>query len=200
MSLKVKEPRVPGPKTTDGIWFQTRGWTDVPLNRETATTTGAMLTKDNKGDDRPKPPPPQFNKLSQESYSDINTFSMHDNRNSFQDHGVYFGHGLGKKLFKGSERQHNSNDTITWNSPERHYSTSTGSTHTGTPCKEPPTQRRFPREYTEPSGGATKPSTTTTEWFVPPDVPYKTDTQVLVSSQEPHLKHNPWKYSQKPAF
>lgn len=45
--------------------FQTRGWTDVPLNRETATTTGAMLTKDNKGDDRPKPPPPQFNKLSQ---------------------------------------------------------------------------------------------------------------------------------------
>lgn len=108
--------------------------------------------------------------------------------------------GLGKKLFKGSERQHNSNDTITWNSPERHYSTSTGSTYTGTPCKEPPTQRRFPREYTEPSGGPAKPSTTTTEWFVPPDVPYKTDTQVLVSSQEPHLKHNPWKYSQKPAF
>ncbi|XP_071827779.1 uncharacterized protein [Apostichopus japonicus] len=200
MSLKVREPRVPGSKTTDGVWFQTRGWKDVPLERETATTTGAMLSKDTKTANQPTPPPPEFNKLSQDSYSDANTFSMHDNRNSFQDHGVYFGHGLGKKLYQGRERQHSSNDTITWNSPERHYSTSTASTYTGEPCKEPPKMRRYPREHQEGAEGPSKPSTTTTEWFQPPDVPFRTDTQVLVSSQEPHLKANPWKYSQKPAF
>ncbi|PIK34818.1 putative testis-expressed sequence 36 protein-like isoform X1 [Apostichopus japonicus] len=153
MSLKVREPRVPGSKTTDGIWFQTRGWKDVPLERETSTTTGAMLSKDTKTANQPKPPPPEFIKLSQDSYSDANTFSMHDNRNSFQDHGVYFGHGLGKKLYQGRERQHSSNDTITWNSPERHYSTSTASTYTGEPCKEPPKMRRYPREHQEGAEG-----------------------------------------------
>ncbi|KAJ8025963.1 hypothetical protein HOLleu_33676 [Holothuria leucospilota] len=199
MSLKVREPRVPGSSGTDGNWFQTRGWKDPPLERDLATTTGAMLSKSGKSDDRPKSPPPKFNEMAQASYGEINTFSMHDNRNSFQDHGVYFGHGLGKRLTHGPGRQHNSNDSIAWNSTERHYSTSTGSTYTGKRCKEPPTHR-FPQEHKEPQEGLIKPSTTTTEWFKPPDVPYKTDTQVLVSSQEPHLKPNPWKYSQKPAY
>ncbi|XP_022080729.1 testis-expressed protein 36-like [Acanthaster planci] len=186
--------------SNDGIWFRTRGWSDPPMMRDTMTSTGSMLSTSlrEQQPERPKPPPEPFNTKIELSYTVNNPFSMHDNRNSFQDHGVYFGHGLGKRLFHGDERQHGSKDFYTWDLPEQDLlSTNYRDAFPGRPCRQPPTRRRFPRQHSEPKHGQQKLDTTTTDWFRSPDVPYKTETQTLVSSQEPHLKPNPWKYSYK---
>jgi hypothetical protein len=58
-----------------------------------------------------------------------------------------------------------------------------------------PTLRRFPKTHSEGTEGTIKLETATTDWFKEPDVPHKTPLQVLATSQEPHLKHNKWKYS-----
>ncbi|XP_033113413.1 testis-expressed protein 36-like [Anneissia japonica] len=183
----------------DGVWFRTRGWTHEPLQRSSATSTGDMLTSTFKPESSafPKPPPEPFTALEKSSYIEENPFSGHDNRHSFQDHGVYFGQGLGKKLWQGEKRQHNSRDLITWENGNLQYSTYYRDTYKGTPCKEPLTQRRFPRIHTEPKQGTIKLETTTTDWYQPPKVPYETPTQILASSQEPFLEHNPWRYSYK---
>lgn len=57
--------------------------------------------------------------------------------------------------------------------------------------------RRFSRHIAEPtSGNITLPTTTTQyEALGEGKSPYKTSTQVLVSSLEPHLRRNMWKYS-----
>ncbi|XP_071948995.1 testis-expressed protein 36-like [Antedon mediterranea] len=184
----------------DGIWFRTRGWTDGPLNRVSATSTGSMLssTFNLESSRHPLPPPEPFNTLEKNNYIEENPFSGHDNRHSFQDHGVYFGQGLGKKLWQGEKRQHNSRDLITWETGHNlHYSTYYHDTYKGTPTNKPPTHRRFPRVHSEPKQGSIKLDTTTTDRYQSPDVPHKTPTQILASSQEPFIKHNPWRYSYK---
>lgn len=183
----------------DGIWFQTRGWSDPPLLRESATSTGQMLTATFKPEasSQPKPPPQPFTTLAQPDYFECNPFSMHDNRNSFQDHGVYFGHGLGREHFYEDKNQHTSRDTVTWKNPQREFHTAYRDTYHGKPCRKPPTKRRFPKVHADPREGQIKLDTTTSDWYKSPEVPYNTATQTLVSSKEPHLKPNPWKYSYK---
>jgi hypothetical protein len=186
--------------SNDGIWFRTRGWTDPPMMRDSMTSTGSMLNTSLRESQppRPKPPPEPFNTKMEFYHSEENPFTMHDNRNFFQDHGVYFGHGLGKRLFHGQERQHSSEKFYTWDKPDQDvYGTNYSDAFTGRTCKNPPTRRRFPQKHAEPQQGPQKLDTTTSDWFRSPDVPYKTETQTLVSSQEPHLKPNPWKYSYK---
>ncbi|XP_041477365.1 testis-expressed protein 36-like [Lytechinus variegatus] len=196
----MPKSRAHAPSTAeDGIWFQTRGWSGKGEMRNTGTTTGLMLSSkfNPESSSKPQPPPPAYNELAEKTYIHENPFSMHDNRNSFQDHGVYFGHGLGKKLEHGSKRQHNSEDFVTWKSPDRFFKTDYQAEYQGKPTKNPPTTRRFPRKYPEPDQGLIELPTSTTHTFEPPKVPYDTPTQVLVSSKEPHLKPNPWKYSYK---
>ncbi|XP_071792759.1 testis-expressed protein 36-like [Asterias amurensis] len=186
--------------SNDGIWFRTRGWSDPPLMRDTMTSTGNMLNMSLRETQpqRPKPAPEPFNTKMEMTYDMENAFSVHDNRHSFQDHGVYFGHSLGKRLFHGDDRQHGSKNFYTWDLPNQDLnSTNYGDAFTGRQCREPPTRRRFPRQHAEPREGKQKLDSTTTDWFRSPDVPYKTETQTLVSSKEPHLKPNPWKYSYK---
>ncbi|XP_072026732.1 testis-expressed protein 36-like [Amphiura filiformis] len=181
----------------DGIWFQTRGWSDPALLRDSSTSTGIMLSTTYKPEalSYPKPPPQPFSTLAQPDYMECNPFSSHDNRHSFQDHGVYFGHGLGRHHFYGSVNQHESEDPVTGKSSQRHFNSSYRETYQGKACKTPPTRRRFPKVHNEAKEGRIKLHTTTTDWYKAPDVPYKTSTQTLVSSKEPHLKPNPWKYS-----
>ncbi|XP_071484048.1 testis-expressed protein 36-like [Diadema antillarum] len=196
----MPKSRANAPSTSeDGIWFQTRGWSAAPSMRDTSTTTGLMLsTKFNEDvSNKPQPPPQPYNDLSERSYLHSNPFSMHDNRHSFQSHGVYFGHGLGKRLEHGSKRQHNSKDFVTWNSPDRCYQTDYQAEYEGKPTRHPPSHRRFPRTFPEREEGLIDLPTSTTHVYQPPMVPYATPTQVLVSSKEPHLKPNPWKYSYK---
>ena len=102
--------------------------------------------------------------------------------------------GLGREHFYGSVNQHTTEDPVT-ESSQRHFNSSYKDTFKGNQCKTPPSRRRFPKVHKEPKQGTIKLHTTTTDWFKAPDVPYNTKTQVLVSSQEPHLKPNPWKYS-----
>ncbi|XP_002740580.1 testis-expressed protein 36-like [Saccoglossus kowalevskii] len=185
--------------STDGNWFQTRGFQSAPLFRDTSTSTGEMLTATFKPESscRPARPPSPFNSWTRVTYEDENPFSLHDNRHSFQDHGVYFGHGLGKKLLPPEERQHYSKQLISWDKKDFFSDTNYYNSYQTRHCKNPPTRRRFPRIHSEGKAGSTKLDTTTTEWFKPPEVPHETKTQVLASSQEPFLKHNPWKYSYK---
>lgn len=73
--------------------------------------------------------------------------------------------------------------------------TSYGKAFTGQSTTQPPVHRRFPKRYKPPSTGPAKLDTRTTDWYKPPEVPFRTPTQVLATSQEPFLKHNPWQYS-----
>ncbi|XP_070539666.1 testis-expressed protein 36-like [Ptychodera flava] len=180
----------------DGVWFQTRGYQSAPILRDTATSTGEMLSASLRSEiTKPNPPPSPFEDWSQSTYDKLNPFSLHDNRHSFQDHGVYFGHGLGKRLMPPHERQHFSKDLVSWEKRDFYGNTIHATSYQQRHCKNPPTRRRFPKIHPEGKPGHVKIDTTTTEWFRSPEVPYRTPTQTLASSQEPFLKHNPWKYS-----
>ncbi|XP_076104357.1 uncharacterized protein LOC143073021 isoform X3 [Mytilus galloprovincialis] len=138
------------------------------------------------------------------NYKISNVFSEHDNRHSFQDHGVYFGDGrydrtLGRKLILPDLRLHHTdnvylkhNDRVPVNFD---LNTSYAVTYQGKPTGEPPVHRRFPKRYKPPSTGPAKLETKTTDWHRSPEVPYKTAMQVMATSQEPFAKHNSWKYS-----
>ncbi|KAJ8317046.1 hypothetical protein KUTeg_004950 [Tegillarca granosa] len=78
---------------------------------------------------------------------------------------------------------------------DRDLHTTYGTSFTGNQTTSAPVYRRFAKVYKQPSGGAVKLDTTTTDQFKSPDVPYRTPTHVLAISQEPFLKHNAWKYS-----
>ena len=103
--------------------------------------------------------------------------------------------GLGRQHFSGVVNQHSADDPVALNSSNRYFNSAYRETYKGQSCKAPPTRRRFPKVHKEPKEGQIKLHTTTTDWFKSPDVPHETPTQTLVSSQEPHLKPNPWKYS-----
>jgi len=195
------------PSGNDGNWFPHRG---LPAQgkrlREVYTTTGVMLKTpfDSDATEYPPPPPVPYEQKNATNFKTTNAFSDHDNRNSFQDHGVYFGDGsstrtLGKRLTAPPERQHHTDkDYIKHNS--RHpinfdYNTIYGLEYEGNQSTKRPSHRRFPKIHKEGSDGLAKLNTTTTDWFKEPDVPHKTPLHVLAVSQEPFLPHNAWKYS-----
>ncbi|XP_048746081.1 uncharacterized protein LOC125658732 isoform X2 [Ostrea edulis] len=138
------------------------------------------------------------------NYRTSNKFSEHDNRNAFQDHGVYFGSGrdertLGRKITLPELRLHHSEKTFlkhhSRNPVDADLNTNYRVAYIGQPTEHPPVHRRFARKYKEPETGSIKLQTTTTDWYKPPEVPHRTSTRVLAVSQEPFPKHNPWKYS-----
>ncbi|CAH1783400.1 unnamed protein product [Owenia fusiformis] len=195
------------PTQSDGVWFRHRG-NDVwsTLDRRVDTSTGGMLhsTFKESSKTKPLPPPAPYCEKDQKNFKLKNTFSSHDNRNSFQDHGVYFGNGqdtrtLGKNLTKPSDRHHFTNKdylkhdgrtTVNYS-----YDSNYAVSYQGDQNTKKPVHRRFPRIHPQGEPGPKKLDTTITDIYQPPAVPYNTSLQVLASSQEPFLKHNPWKFS-----
>lgn len=188
----------------DGSWFVHRGCESAGFSRTCDTSTGSMLLAPFSDSAKPAPPPEPFRSKTMINYKISNVFSEHDNRHSFQDHGVYFGDGrsdrtLGRRLILPDLRLHHT-DNVFLKHNDRNpvnfdLNTSYGLTYQGKPTDQPPAHRRFPKRYKPPSSGPAKLETKTTDWHQPPDVPFKTATQVLATSQEPFLRHNPWKYS-----
>ncbi|XP_078485396.1 testis-expressed protein 36-like [Ciona intestinalis] len=183
-----------------GIWFQHRGMPVNVENRSSGTTTGIMLHRESATDNNSHVKiPPVFAKRAKEA-SHTNCFSSHDNRNSFQDHGVYFGQGLGKQKVQGEQRQHSSQDVVTWNKrndPE--YAQGINSLYredySGVDVTNRTHHRRYSKHYKEPPQGLIKVSSNTTMWVDDNEKIDPTFLQTLANSQEPHLQHNPWKYS-----
>ena len=188
----------------DGSWFVHRGCESAGMDRTCNTSTGVMMMAPFGGPSKPAPPPEPFRSKTMINYRISNVFSEHDNRHSFQDHGVYFGDGrsertLGKRIMMPDLRLHHTNNVYLKHNDRKpvnfDLNTSYGLTYQGKPTGEPPVHRRFPKKYKSPNSGPAKLETKTTDWHQPPEVPYKTGTQVLATSQEPFLKHNAWKYS-----
>lgn len=188
----------------DGSWFAHRGCESASVHRTCDTSTGSMLNAPFNEPSRPAPPPENFRSKTMINYKISNVFSEHDNRHSFQDHGVYFGDGrtdrtLGKKLILPDMRLHHTDNVFLKHNDRKPVEfdlhTSYGKAFTGQPTVHPPVHRRFPKRYKPPSTGSVKIDTRTTDWYKAPEVPFRTPTQVLATSQEPFLKHNPWQYS-----
>ncbi|XP_041370681.1 uncharacterized protein LOC121384374 [Gigantopelta aegis] len=165
----------------------------APFNEETSVKPGSA--------------PGPFKTKEAPNYGTSNRFSDHDNRNSFQYHGVYLGNGrdtrlLGKHLIPINMRLHHTEpDFIKHYSlkpVDRNFDSLYHDSFEGKPTPFPPVHRRFPKTYKEPAEGPIKLDTTTTDRFRSPDVPYKTPLHVLALSQEPFPKHNRWKYSYQP--
>lgn len=200
--------RLHAPSTAcDGVWFEHRGVTmDWPPKRMENTNTGQMLNEPYSPEKArcPPTPPPLYKSRDSRNFKDTNRFSAHDNRHSFQDHGVYFEDGrenrlLGKRLQGTDRRQHNTEPDFLKHygrtKTDFDYHTVYHKTYKGCLTPDPPTYRRFPKVHREGKPGTAKLDTTTTDWYQSPDVPYKTPTHVLAISQEPFLGHNNFKYS-----
>jgi len=151
----------------------------------------------------PRPPRPYTEKDSR-NFKLSNNFSAHDNRHSFQDHGVYFGDGdmsrsLGKRSTASPLRQHGTDKDYLKHRGRvivnHEYNTIYDSDFQGQATAEPPTRRRFPRQHKEGAPGLAKLTTSTTRWSEEASPELKTSTQVLAVSQEPFLPANHWKYS-----
>lgn len=195
------------PATEVGIWFQHRGAQSAGnLQRQDATSTGSMLSAPFRATSAqvPPPPPPKFDTKSERNYRSSNRFSEHDNRNSFQDHGVYFGDGqntrqLGRNLIDPHLRLHNTQKDFLKHfgreTTDHNYYTTYNSSFHGRDTEEPPRYRRFPKTLPPAPSGSVGVTTTTVAWDPSESARYRTHTQVLAVSQEPFLKHNPWKYS-----
>ncbi|XP_052227237.1 uncharacterized protein LOC127841994 isoform X1 [Dreissena polymorpha] len=174
--------------------------------RAETTSTGAMLAGPYRSTSaqQPLPPPPPFAEKSTRNYRMSNKFSEHDNRNAFQNHGIYFGDGqttrqLGRTLIDPQARLHTTDTNFLKHYGREvidyDYHSTYQNTYKGRDTTEPPRYRRFHKSL-PPAEPGTVPLTTTTTAWVPTNAPqYKTGTQVLAISQEPFLKHNPWKYS-----
>lgn len=197
------------PTESDGIWFRHRGLPDPgPPLRSSSTTTGLMLMgpwHEQMKAYPPQPPQSYADKNTARNFKLSNNFSAHDNRNSFQDHGVYFGNGqtdrtLGKRNTAPPERQHYTNKDYLKHrgrtAVDFSYLTEYDKFYKGEPTETPPTRRRFPREHAEGTSGLAKLNTSTTDWFQQePQTKFRTPLQVLAVSQEPFLPANRWKYS-----
>lgn len=190
----------------EGIWFNHRGCESAGGHRTAATSTGVMLIApfDSENEARPRPPPAPFRSKTEINYKTSNKFSEHDNRNAFQDHGVYFGDGRddrtqGRKIVLPDLRLHHTEDYFLKHfgrsAVDRDLHTTYGTSYIGNGTEQPPVYRRFPKQYKSPQNGPLVLDTSTTHWFQHPEVPHKTPTHVLAVSQEPFLKHNAWKYS-----
>ncbi|XP_062510874.1 uncharacterized protein LOC134186825 [Corticium candelabrum] len=130
-----------------------------------------------------------------------NDFSRHNNRHSLEKCGEYFDLGLGRHKLAGHKSHHASEDLISWQQPDNNSPLQTSyqasySTSPNTTPHDQPTRRRFPKCHASGNPDATT-ATSTTTWF-DNDKKHRTPNQVLVSSQEPYLPHNPWKYSYRP--
>lgn len=105
---------------------------------------------------------------------------------------------LGKRLLTVNSRQHCTHKDMLKHCDravvDYDYCTTYKTTHDGTPNKDGPVHRRFPRQHSSESGPA-KPSNTISDWFPHANEPIKIPLQVLASSQEPFPRHNAWKYS-----
>lgn len=195
------------PATEVGIWFQHRGSQSAGSTlRQDATSTGYMLSAPFRATSAQVPlkPPPKFETKSERNYRTSNRFSEHDNRNSFQDHGVYFGDGqstrqLGRNLIDPHLRLHNTGKDYLKHMgrevTDYDYHSTYNTSYHGRDTEEPPRFRRFQKSLPPASPGRPELTTTTTAWIPSESSKYKTHTQVLAVSQEPFLKHNPWKYS-----
>jgi len=198
------------PTASDGIWFRHRGLPDPgPPLRASSTTTGLMLMgpwHDQMNTYPPPPPASYSDKNSKRNFKLSNNFSAHDNRNSFQDHGVYFGDGrtdrcLGKRNTAPPDRQHYTNKDYLKHrgrtSVDFMYHTVYDADYEGKNTESPPTRRRFPRIHDEGQSGLAKLNTSTTDWYNnnKEGASFRTPLQVLAVSQEPFLPQNKWKYS-----
>lgn len=180
-----------------GIWFQHRGMAVNMENRVTGTTTGEMLSKTKECREAVQEcQPPVFTEKMALPHSD-NAFSCHDNRNAFQDHGVYFGQNLGKAKIDHDKGQHHSQDMVTWD--KRQGGTLPLSVYSGNYSDAPSPvvikTRRYPKSYGEPTSGPVKLDTDATTWCSSDETVPATYLQTLANTQEPHPKHNTWKYS-----
>ncbi|KAL8570232.1 hypothetical protein ACOMHN_029932 [Nucella lapillus] len=197
-----------------GIWFSHRGadHSGNGTSRAELTSTGRMLSAPFATSSnylpRPQPPPTPFKDKAQTTYLTTNPFSNHDNRNTIQDRGEYFGDGkdsrsLGRKLLQPIHGRLHHTDPEFLNHCSKapfppDYQSEFTSSFLGKPTRNPTTTRRFPRSRTEPPSGPLPLGTTTTDWFpdTPKSVPSKqVSTRVLAISQQPYPKHNRWNYS-----
>uniref|UniRef100_H2ZKM1 Domain of unknown function with conserved HDNR motif domain-containing protein n=1 Tax=Ciona savignyi TaxID=51511 RepID=H2ZKM1_CIOSA len=184
-----------------GVWFPHRGMPLKMESRSSGTTTGVMLNVEENATDNSshvKIPPLFLQRISNVSKS--NSFSNHDNRNSFQDHGVYFGQGLGKQKIANEQSQHGSEDVVTWNKgndPEAIEGINSiyREDFCGTRTSSQTKHRRYSKHYAEPTTGLVKVSSNTTQWVKDGEKIDQTYLQTLANTQEPHHEHNPWKYS-----
>lgn len=195
------------PATEVGVWFQHRGAHSAShAQRQDATSTGSMLSGPFRSSSAqyPMAPPPNFQSKSDRNYRTSNKFSEHDNRNAFQNHGVYFGDGqntrhLGRNLIDPHLRLHSTDKDFLKHLgrevTDYSYNSTYNKSYLGRDTQDPPRCRRFPKSLPPAEQGTIPLSTTTTAWLPSAAPQYKTDTQVLAVSQEPFLKHNPWKYS-----
>ncbi|KAL5022029.1 hypothetical protein ScPMuIL_001184 [Solemya velum] len=175
---------------------------------ERPTSTGVMLQDPFRAgsDTVPAPPPFQFRSKTELNYKTSNRFSEHDNRNSFQNHGVYFGDGqegraLGKQLIDPNSRLHHTDRDFLKHFGKKNVEFAGDSTYSlsymgeSQPRLSHQYRRRFPKAYRQPPTEDVKIDTSTTNWYRHTDVPRRTPMHVLAMSQEPFLKHNAWRYS-----
>lgn len=106
---------------------------------------------------------------------------------------------LGRNLIDPHLRLHNTNKDFLKhfgrNVIDFDYHSTYQKSFLGKDTEMPPSRRRFPKSLPPAEPGPVALTTTTTDWFPSSSHKHKTDTQVLAVSQEPFLKHNPWKYS-----
>lgn len=195
------------PATEVGVWFSHRGANSAgSLARDEATSTGVMLSGPFKSSSAriPQPPPSPFSSKTDVNYRTSNRFSEHDNRHSFQNHGVYFGDGrdnrqLGRYLVSPDQRMHHTENTFLKHFGRDNfdfdYHTNYQNSYKGKNSGEVLTYRRYSKALKTPSPGPIPLGTTTTDWHPSSAKEHQSDTQVLAVSQEPFLKHNAWKYS-----
>ncbi|KAK3751349.1 hypothetical protein QZH41_009298 [Actinostola sp. cb2023] len=168
-------------KEKEGFWFPNRGWP-----RE----FNPVKYKPN----RVPTPPKQFEEKAESPYKHF-MFSKHDDRHDLQDHGVYFGNGLGKRTLP-ERSQHYSNNMITWNMQNDHHSNYMVSYRGSTAY--PAKFRRYPKDHQEGKPGTAPLSTTTTKWCNHRDATHRTPLHVMATTQEPLLPPNSWVYSYRP--
>jgi len=179
-----------------GIWFQHRGMSTEMENRATGTTTGDMLNKEKAVAPSDQYQPPIFVEKMSQPHSD-NAFSCHDNRNAFQDHGVYFGQNLGKLKIAHEVGQHHSQDIVTWDTSQgkKLPVSETSGNYSDAPTPVIIKNRRYSKSYGQPASGPVKLQNDATTWVSKGEVVQPTYLQTLANTQEPHHKHNNWKYS-----
>lgn len=187
----------------DGIWFQHIGLPNIIESRCTGTTTGIMMN--DRFDERAQKLttircPPKYFTRQQKKYRSDNPFSWHDNRNSFQDHGVYFGQGLGKKKVPMKISQHKSDDIVTWGGRRKPESLLDINSlyredYLGDRCSTAPAYRRYSKTYPASQLRSLKLDSNTTLWVDDKETVPQTFLQTLANTQEPYLPPNPWRYS-----
>jgi len=142
-----------------------------------------------------------FNKKMKQVSSLGNPFSSHDNKNTTQNFGEYFDKSLGryKRPHCQSHQASSSSELLTWK--DQKSDTSLTSTYSQSftdvsfknDSRKIPSNHRFQKNYKISRVTPTLSRTSTLDWKT--DEPVSTSLQVIVDTQVPYLKHNPWNYS-----